>query len=82
MWSSEKLDTAERRIDDWQAGIDRRATKAAALSRRIAELTATARSDDRLVEVTIASSGVVTELQLVKASVTSPRPGPPARSWR
>ena len=64
MWSGDELDAAERRIDEWQAGFDRRATQAAALSRRIVELTATARSDDRLVEVTVASSGVVTELRL------------------
>ena len=67
MWSSEDLDAAERRIDDWQAGIERRAAQAVALSGRIADISATARSDDGSVEVTVASSGVVTELRLSEA---------------
>jgi hypothetical protein len=41
MWSGDELDAAERRIDEWRAGFDRRATQAAALSRRIVELTVT-----------------------------------------
>ncbi|MDT5025877.1 MAG: hypothetical protein QOE61_2303, partial [Micromonosporaceae bacterium] len=37
MWgSNQELDAAERRINDWQAGIDKRAADAAVLSRRIA----------------------------------------------
>jgi DNA-binding protein YbaB len=65
MWGSEQeLDAAERRIKDWQARIDKRAAHAAALSRRIAELTASARSKDGLIEVTVASSGVITHLRL------------------
>src|SRR5258708_31022444 len=67
MWSSEDLDAAERRIDDWQAGIERRAAQAVALSGRIAEISATAHSDDGSVEVTVAPSGVVTELHLSEA---------------
>jgi DNA-binding protein YbaB len=58
------LDAAERWVDGWEAGIAERAQRAKALSERVARLTATARSDDRLVEVTVAASGVVTGLSL------------------
>jgi DNA-binding protein YbaB len=58
------LDAAERWVDDWESGIAEHAAKAKALSQRVAALSATARSDDGLVEVTVASSGVVTRLHL------------------
>jgi DNA-binding protein YbaB len=58
------LDAAERWVDDWQSSIAERATRAGALSRRLADLTATVRSGDGLVEVTVASSGAVVGLHL------------------
>jgi DNA-binding protein YbaB len=58
------LDAAERWVDDWESGIAERAARAKALSQRVASLSATAHSDDGLVELTVASSGVVTGLRL------------------
>jgi DNA-binding protein YbaB len=58
------LDAAAQRIDGWQAGIEERAEQARSLSELLTQLTATARSDDGLVEVTVASSGAVTRLHL------------------
>ncbi|MEU4243589.1 YbaB/EbfC family nucleoid-associated protein [Actinoplanes sp. NPDC026619] len=57
-------DDAERTIDDWQAGFERRAAQARELAGRMAGLTATARSQDRLVEVTVGRSGELTDLRL------------------
>jgi DNA-binding protein YbaB len=59
-----ELDSAERLIDEWQSTIEDRATKARALSQRLGALTATARSNDGLVEATVASSGVLMGLHL------------------
>jgi hypothetical protein len=61
------LRAAERWVDDWQSGIEERAAAARALSERVAGLTATARSADGLVEVTVASSGLLTGLRLAEA---------------
>jgi DNA-binding protein YbaB len=58
------LDAAERWVDDWQAGIAERAARAKELSERVAQLSATARSGDGLVEVTVSASGVVSGLSL------------------
>ena len=58
------LDAAERRIDGWQARIEERARRARELSQRLAAVSVTARSGDGLVEVTVGSSGVVTDLRL------------------
>lgn len=58
------LDAAERRIDAWQADIEKRAGRAATLSRRLAALSATARSDDGSVELSVDQAGVVTSLCL------------------
>jgi DNA-binding protein YbaB len=46
------------------AGFEERAVQARSLSERLTRLTATARSDDGLVEVSVASSGTVTGLNL------------------
>lgn len=65
MWSDEAdLDTAQQRVDAWQSSFTQRAERAAALSRRLAELTATAHSVDRLVEITVDGSGTMTDLRL------------------
>jgi len=58
------LDAAQQRVDDWQSVIEQRAVQARVLSRRLAQVQATARSRDGLIEVTVASSGVVTGLRL------------------
>jgi hypothetical protein len=62
--SGRDLDAAERWVDDWQSSIEERAAQAQTLAGRIAGLSATARSDDRLVEVTVASSGAIDRLHL------------------
>lgn len=58
------LDAAQRWVDEWQSGIAERAERATALSGRLAALSATARSPDGLIEVTVAASGTVTALRL------------------
>ena len=67
MWDSANLDGAERMVDDWQAGIEQRAALAGELSTRLAALTATARSDDGLVTVTVGASAQMTGLDLDEA---------------
>jgi hypothetical protein len=64
MFDGRDLDDAERLVDDWQAGIEARAAAARELSERLAGLTASARSDDDLVTVTLGASGVMTGLEL------------------
>jgi DNA-binding protein YbaB len=61
------LDAAQRWVDDWQSGIEEQAARARALSQRVSGLTATATSDDGLVEVTVGSSGALTGLRLDEA---------------
>jgi DNA-binding protein YbaB len=58
------LDAAERRVDDWQKAIDQRARAARAVAERLAGLSATARSGDGLVEVTVGPSGTVSGITL------------------
>jgi hypothetical protein len=55
---------AERMVDDWQAQFEQRAAQARELSARLAVLTATARSDDGLVSITVGPSGGLTDLRL------------------
>jgi DNA-binding protein YbaB len=64
MFDGRNLDEAERMVDDWQAGFEERAAEARALASRLGELTATARSTDGLVAVTVGSNGSITELSL------------------
>lgn len=65
VWGGDSdLDAADQWVDDWQAGLEQRAAKARDLSQRIAGLTATARSSDTTVTVTVAASGTVTDLRL------------------
>ncbi|MFI7575892.1 YbaB/EbfC family DNA-binding protein [Micromonospora sp. NPDC049497] len=65
MWADEAaLDATERRIDDWESSIAERASQARALSAQIQVLTGNARSPDRMVEVTIDSAGLLTDLRL------------------
>src|SRR5687767_14304267 len=62
-----ELDSAEGWVDDWQSGLEEQATRARALSQRVAALTATACSDDGAVEVTVNSSGALVGLRLDEA---------------
>jgi hypothetical protein len=64
MFDGRDLDEAERLVDDWQAGIEARAAQARELAARLGALTATARSADGLVAVTVGSSGGITGLVL------------------
>jgi len=64
MFEGPDLDAAERRIDDWQAGFEQRAAQARELATRLARLTASARSDDGLVTVTVGGNGMLTGLEL------------------
>jgi DNA-binding protein YbaB len=64
MFDGRDFDAAEQLVDDWQAGIEARAAQARELSARLAELSATARSDDELVTVTVGSSGDLAALEL------------------
>jgi len=64
MFDGRDLDAAERLVDDWQAGIEERAAQARALSARLASLTATARSADGLISVTVGASGGISDLSL------------------
>ncbi len=66
MFDGRDLDEAARLVDDWQAGIEARAAQARALAARLGALTATARSDDRLVSVTVGSTGAITDLELAE----------------
>jgi hypothetical protein len=59
---------AERRVDDWQAGLEQRAARARQLSGELAQLSATARSDDGLVEVRVGPSGQVLDLRLAETT--------------
>ncbi len=64
MFDGRDLDAAEQLVDDWQAGIEARAAQARELSARLAALSATARSDDELVTVTVGPSGDLVALEL------------------
>jgi DNA-binding protein YbaB len=64
MFDGRDLDEAEQLVDDWQAGFEERAAQARALSARLGTLTATARSEDELVTVTVGGSGAVSDLEL------------------
>ncbi|MFB9239342.1 YbaB/EbfC family nucleoid-associated protein [Plantactinospora siamensis] len=61
-----ELAAADRWVDDWQERIERQATQARDLAERVRGLTGTARSRDGLVEVTVSSSGALTELRLAE----------------
>jgi hypothetical protein len=58
---------AERLVDDWQAGLERRAAAARELSQRLSLLSGSARSPDGHIAVTVGSSGVVRALTLDEA---------------
>lgn len=55
---------AERLVDDWQAGFEQRAAQARELASRLAQLGASAHSDDGFVTVTVGPDGAMTGLEL------------------
>ena len=71
MFGEGDLDAAERRVDEWQAGLERRAAEARELATRLSELSATAQSDDELVTVTVGAAGV-TGLELAEGTRQRP----------
>ena len=52
------------RIDEWERGFAERAAQAKALADRTAQLSATARGGDGMIEVTVGPNGGVTKLRL------------------
>lgn len=65
MFDGDDLDAAERRVDEWQAGLERRAAEARDLASRLTGLTASAASRDKLITVTVNATGV-TALELAE----------------
>ncbi|MEU1394582.1 YbaB/EbfC family nucleoid-associated protein [Micromonospora zamorensis] len=57
-------DAAESWVRSWSASVSERAAQAQEMSRLVAELSASATSADGAVRVTVAASGVVTDLRL------------------
>lgn len=64
MFDNEPAAEAMARIDEWEHALQRRAEQAQSLTQRTEGLSATARSDDRLVEVTVSSNGQLLDLRL------------------
>ncbi|SCF06891.1 hypothetical protein GA0070607_5141 [Micromonospora coriariae] len=65
MWADEAaLDAARRRLDEWESSLAERAARATTLSERLQALTGVATSCDRMIEVTVDSSGLLTDLRL------------------
>jgi DNA-binding protein YbaB len=64
MFDGESADEALARIDEWERSLSRRAEQAQELARRTAELSATARSRDGLVEVAVDAEGRVKHIHL------------------
>jgi hypothetical protein len=66
MFDGRGLDETGELVDDWQAGFEERAAQARQLSTRLAGLTASARSPDELVTVTVGASGDLVALELAE----------------
>jgi hypothetical protein len=64
MFDDESASNALDRIDEWERSVSLRAEQARALARRAAEISATARSPDGLVEVTVGAEGQIKRLHL------------------
>jgi hypothetical protein len=60
------LDAAERAVDEWQEGFERRAREARELATRMTGLTASARSSDGAIEATVGRAGELTDLRLTE----------------
>ena len=66
MFDASDLEGAERLIGEWRGALEERTSRAKALAARLAELTATARSPDGLVTVTVGARGDLTALDLAE----------------
>jgi hypothetical protein len=66
MFDDRDPDGTARLITEWQADFEGRAERARELGARLAAVTASARSADKLVAVTIDSAGDVIDLQLAE----------------
>ena len=64
MFGDDTVDSALERIGDWERSIADRTEQARALALRASDLSATARSRDGLVEVTVGAEGQLTRLRL------------------
>ncbi|MET8087463.1 YbaB/EbfC family DNA-binding protein [Micromonospora sp. NPDC005237] len=65
MWADDAaLDAAGRRLDEWESSLAERAERAKTLSTRMRELTGTAHTPDRTVQVTVDSAGLLIDLWL------------------
>ncbi|UQU64321.1 YbaB/EbfC family nucleoid-associated protein [Couchioplanes caeruleus] len=64
MFGDESVDSALERIEQWQQSMAQRAEQAQTLAQRTSALTATARSRDDLVTVTVGPEGQLTQLHL------------------
>jgi DNA-binding protein YbaB len=64
MFDGESAGDALERIDEWERSLSRCAEQAQELARRTAALTATVRSRDGLVEVTVGAEGRVERIHL------------------
>jgi DNA-binding protein YbaB len=64
MFGDESVDGALERIDEWERSISRRAEQAQTLALRTSGMSATARSRDGLVEVTVGAEGQLSQLHL------------------
>jgi DNA-binding protein YbaB len=64
MFGDESMDSALERIARWERSAAQRAEHAQALAIRTSELSATARSSDGLIELTVGAEGQLTHLHL------------------
>ncbi|GAA2647956.1 YbaB/EbfC family nucleoid-associated protein [Paractinoplanes durhamensis] len=60
----ESASAALQRIDEWEQSLTRRAEHARKLAERAAAISATARSEDDLIEVTVGAEGQIERLHL------------------
>jgi DNA-binding protein YbaB len=63
---------AERRIEQWADQVAQKAERYQAMQARVAEITVTESSSDGAVRLTVASSGVVTDLELSDRATEQP----------
>lgn len=64
VFDGKSASSALDRIDEWERSVARRAEQTQALAQRAAEISATARSRDGLVEVTVGAEGRIEHLHL------------------
>ena len=64
MFGDDTVDSALERIDDWERSVADRAEQARSLASRASDLSATARSRDGLIEVTVGAEGQLARLHL------------------